>query len=116
MAYNLKEFKQLSIGRPPAEKYKVSLSVNGNSFRFSYKAKEILHFNAVKVLYDGKGTYAFAGCTDGPFGLRFHSKELRRHMNKESGFTLPTGAFKWFPVGENKQLATLFFSVLTIQE
>lgn len=116
MTYNIESFRTLSISRPPAEKHKVSLSVNGDSFSFSYKAREILHSNKVKVLYDGKGTYAFVGCTDGQFGMRFHSKELRRHMNEESGFTLSTGAFKWFPVEINKQFATLFFSVLTTQE
>ena len=113
MTYDLEMFKPLQISRAPAERQDVTLTVTENKFRFSYKARNVLHFNRIRVMYDGHGTYAFVGCVDGPLKTSFHSKELRLHMAEERGYGLPMN-FKWYPDGMDKQKCALFFSVLEV--
>ena len=117
MTYNLETFKPVptKYEAPVVKKQKVFLTVSGDKFSFSYKAREILHYNRVKVMYDDQGTYAFVGCVDGPLRLRFCSKLLYEHIQKRWGWSFPRNC-RWFPVEEDKQNCALFFNLRDSQK
>lgn len=116
MNLDLSTFKEVDVSTANRSfNHGLFLSFKGSSFYLSGKAREIIHSNRMKIMYDGNATWAFVGCVDGPCRLHFHSIGFRKHVEEEIGYHLPDrGRLK--PVHVDKQQCALFFRFQEVED